>query len=54
MNKVFAKVAVAKVNRGAGYGLVVPCTYLLYGPKVYIDRMKELIDSLLATGLSSQ
>ena len=24
-----------------------------YGPKVYIDRMKELVDSLLAAGLSS-
>ena len=51
VNKVFAEVAGAKVNRGAGYGLEVHCTYWLYGPKVYIDRMKELVDSLLAAGL---
>ena len=53
MNKAFAEVAGAKFNRGAGYGLEVPCTYRLYGPMVYIDcRMKELVDSLLAAGLS--
>ena len=49
MNKVFAEVAGAKVNRGAGYGLEVPCTYRLYG---HFDRMKELVDSLLAAGLT--
>ena len=52
MNKVFAEVVGAKVNRGAGYGLEMPCTYQLYGPKVYIDRMKEVVDSLLAAGLT--
>ena len=31
------------------YGLEVPYTYRLYGPKVYIDRM---VDSLLAAGLT--
>jgi hypothetical protein len=25
-----------KINRGAGYGLKVPCVYRLYGPKVYV------------------
>ena len=45
MNKAFAEVAGAKFNRGAGYGLEVPCTYRLYGPMVYTDcRMKELVD----------
>ena len=40
-----------KVNRGAGYGLEIPCVYRLYGPKVYIDRMKQLTDSLRAAEL---
>ena len=51
VNKAFAEVTGEKVNRGAGYGLKIPCVYRLYGPKVYIDRMKELIDSLRAGGL---
>ena len=35
------------VNRGAGYGLEIPCIlYHLYGPKPYIDEMKELVDSV--------
>ena len=38
-----------RVNRGAGYGLEVPCVYRLYGPRVYID-MKELVESLSAFG----
>ena len=29
------------VNRGAGYGLEVPYVFRLYGPKAYIDKMKE-------------
>ena len=28
-----------KVNRG-GHGLEVPCVYRLYGPKVYIEKMR--------------
>ena len=51
VNKAFAEVTGEKVNRGAGYGQEIPCVYRLYGPKVYIDRMKELIDSLRAGGL---
>ena len=31
VNKGFAIVAGDKVNRGAGYGLEIPCTYRLYG-----------------------
>ena len=40
----------AKLNRGAGYGLEVPCVYRLYGPNVYVDKMKELVESLFADG----
>jgi len=50
-NKAFAQVVGDKVNRGAGYGLEIPCIYRLYGPKVYIDKMKELVDSLKMSGL---
>ena len=51
VNKGFAEVTGEKVNRGGGYGLEVPCVYRLYGPKVYINRMKELVASLATAGL---
>ena len=56
-NKVFAEITGAKVNRGAGYGLKVPCVYRLYGPNVnvYVDKMNNcegvswaLVEYLLA------
>ena len=40
----------AKVNRGAGCGLEVPCAYHLYGPNVHVDKM-ELFESLLTDAL---
>ena len=51
VNKVFAEVAGKEVNRGAGYGQEVPCIFRLYGPKRYIEKMKEFIDSLSTAGL---
>ena len=51
VNKAFAKVVGEKVNRGAGYGLEIPCVYHLYGPKPYIDKITELVDSLTTSGL---
>ena len=33
-----------KVNRGAGLGLEIPCAYRLYGPKVYCDRLKKILE----------
>ena len=39
------------VNRGAGYGMEVPCTYILYGPQEYVRRIQELVQSLADTGL---
>ena len=41
-NKGTAEVTGDKVNRGAGYGLEIPCKYRLYGPEVYIKRVKTL------------
>ena len=35
VNKAFARVTGGKVNRGAGYGLEIPCVYQFYGPKPY-------------------
>ena len=47
----FAKVVGEKVNRGAGYGLEIPCVYALYGPEPYILKLEELLTSLEAKGL---
>ena len=48
---IISKVFGDEVNRGAGYGLEIPCIYHLYGPKPYIDKMKELVDAFTASGL---
>ena len=49
--KAFAKVTGQKVNRGVGYGLEVPCIHRWYRPKVYVDKIKDFIDSLRSAGL---
>ena len=41
----------SKINRGAGYGLEIPCVYEFYGPKPYIDKLREVIASLKSSGL---
>ena len=46
VNIAYAIVTAGKINRGAGYGLEIPCIYRVYGPREYIDQMKEIIDSL--------
>ena len=51
VNTAFAEVTGGKVNRGGGYGLEMPCVYRLYGPKVYVEKMKELVNSLRTAGL---
>lgn len=51
VNKAFVTVVGEKVNRRAGFGLELPCVYRLYGPKAYIDKMKELVHSLSSSGL---
>ena len=45
VNKGFAEVTGNRVNRGAGYGLEIPCVYHLYGPKAYCDKLKELVQA---------
>ena len=49
--KGFVEVTGSEVNRGAGYGLEIPCIYRLYGPKPYTDRIKEIANSLHRNGL---
>ena len=51
VNKAFAEVTGEKVNRKAGYGLEIPCVYRLYGPKAYVDKMKEMTDTMISSGL---
>ena len=50
-NKGFVQVTGNKVNRGAGYGLEVPCTYKLYGPRPFIERITQIVQSLQERGL---
>ena len=40
INKAFAEVTGEKEKRGAAYGIEIPSVYRLYGPKVYIDKIK--------------
>ena len=41
-NKATVQVTGAAVNRGAGYGMEIPCKYRFYGTKDYIARLREL------------
>ncbi len=41
--KAFVEVTGSRVNRGAGFGLEIPCKYRLYGPPAYIRKMDELV-----------
>ena len=50
-NKASVEITGERVNRGAGYGLGVPCKYRLYGPKPYTDKIRPTADSLRAKGL---
>ena len=51
INNAFAEVKSKPINRGAGFGLEISCVYYLYGPKIYIDKMKEIVDALSSDGL---
>ena len=49
----FAEVTGDKVNRGAGYGLEILCTYRLYGPKPDVDRLKGIVENWRSAGYAS-
>ena len=42
-NEGTVKVTGERVNRGAGYGLEVPCVYTIYGPTAYTERAKSIL-----------
>ena len=48
---ITVRVTGGKVNRGAGYGLEIPWAYQFYVPKPYIDKLREVNDSLKTSGL---
>ncbi len=50
-NKIFVEITGTSINRGAGYGMEVPCIYRLYGPQKYVLRLKECIEKLQERGL---
>lgn len=50
-NTAFAEIAGNKVNRGAGYGLEVPCVYKFYGIQRFIERLETLVADLRKKGL---
>ena len=51
LNKGFAKVTGQRINRGAGYVLEIPCQHILYGPKLYIVKLKELVTAMMKKGI---
>ena len=42
-NKGVVKITGAKVNRGGGYGLEVPCVYRFSGPENYLRRLRKFL-----------
>ena len=50
-NKGLVEVTGNRVNRGAGYGLEIPCKYHFYGSTLYIERLKTIVHKLISDGL---
>ena len=50
VNKGLVEVTGSKFNRGAGYGLEIPCKYHFYGAKSFIDKLNELVEALRTDG----
>ena len=51
LNKGLVEVTGSRVNRGAGYGLEIPCKYHFYGSTSYIERLKTIVDKQRSDGL---
>ena len=45
---MFTEISGANVNRGALYGWKSHVSPFIYGPNIYADKMKQLVESLLA------
>ena len=50
VSKGLVEVTGSKINRGAGYGLEIPCTYHFYGAKSFTDKLNELVEALRKDG----
>ena len=50
-NKALVEVTGSKVNRGAGYGLEIPCKYHFYGSSLYIEKLKTIVAKQRSDGL---
>ena len=46
-SKGMAEVTGERVNRGAGYGVNVPCKFSLFGKKVYVECLQLLCDTTM-------
>lgn len=46
-NKGEVEVTGARVNRGAGYGLEIPCMYRFFGGKNYVKRLKTVLEKYM-------
>ena len=46
------KVTGDRVNRGAGYGLEIPCIYTLHGPTIYIEQFRHALSISYSMGPS--
>ena len=44
VNKGSLEVMGQRINRGAGYGVEIPCKYRLYGPKVYVEKLRKIVN----------
>ena len=49
-SKGLVEVTGMKINRGAGYGLEIPCTYHFYGAKSLTDKLNKLVEDLRNEG----
>ena len=47
MNKINGNL----VNCGAGYGLEIPCKYHFYESRLYIERLKTIVEKQGSDGL---
>ena len=45
-NKGGVEITGNKVNRGAGYGLEIPCVFRFYGPSKYLERLQKLLNKV--------
>ena len=46
LNKGTVRITGSRVNRGGGYGLEIPCTYSLYGPAAFLQRVASVVEEL--------